>query len=444
MSVPAPMRRRAETVTGVDLDDVRITRGGAVGAAAARRGADAASSGNVIAFPRGLPDPARPAGRFALAHELAHVAQQRHRSGPVGGAGAGETQADATARAISGVGPAAARRNGEVEPSTMGGAPIQFGVFDAIGGAIRTVDEAVSPIVDPVMQSIDESIAEVMLNQLDLPALAISFVTNTPERLLRFYWDAFEGALAAGSWVYDFVGLFLDWQSWDAVWTHLLEGALGRAEFALDFFVHALEIVGAGEFLQFLWARANRLAPLDAAQIGAAQEVHPPGLIPYAQVRVDYNSLIARLASLFSPNFSGSVWEQIVGSAGASHRAVTTMHIIHAGRSMDEPLAVHELAHVAQYELVGAMYMPEAVHAQQFGQGYDYNALHGSLSASIAAGAVFADFNREQQAQICEDLYRVRHGMPALQGGAQSELQHFVDDYWGRAGIPIVRNILPQ
>ena len=90
------------------------------------------------------------------------------------------------------------------------------------------------------------------------------------------------------------------------------------------------------------------------------------------------------------------------------------------------------------------MYMPEAVYAQQWGQGYDYKLLHGSLSASITADATYADFNREQQAMICEDYYLARHGQPTERGGSAPDLEYFVNDYWGRAGIPLLRMFLDQ
>jgi hypothetical protein len=123
------------------------------------------------------------------------------------------------------------------------------------------------------------------------------------------------------------------------------------------------------------------------------------------------------------------------------------MHMIHVGAAMDEPLAVHELTHVAQYELVGAMYMPQALHAQlTIGDpAYDYNANpHGSLAAAAAAGATFAEFNREQQAQICEDFYKEKHGLGARFHGSMQDLEYFVNDFWGRAMVPGLRQLVQQ
>lgn len=444
--VPAALRSRAEATLGVGLSDVRLAESGPLAAHVASRGADAGTRGNVIAFPRGVPDLSRAGGRFAVSHELAHVAQQR--TGPVPDSAnlssAQERGADLSAQAISGVDAGQAGRRGEVQAETLNGSPVQFGAFDVIGSVGRAVNDFVAPVVDPVGQVFHETMAEGMMGMLDIPALAGTFLMSLPQRALRLLYDAFQGGAGVGEWIVDLAGLFWHWQGWDAIWNHMVEGVLGAAAWVGEFLMHALEVVGVGEFLQFIWARANVMAPLNSEQIGAAQEVHPPGLIPYSMIRVDYNSLVARLAALPSATSASDVAAQIFGTDGADHRAVTTMHVIHTGHTMGAPLAVHELTHVAQYELVGAMYMPQAIHAQQFGQGYDYKLLHGSLTASIAAGATYADFNREQQAMICQDYYQLRHGMGAEKGGTGPELEHFVNDYWGRAGIPFVRWFVDQ
>ncbi|NAZ84906.1 eCIS core domain-containing protein [Kineococcus indalonis] len=462
--VPAPFRRRAEATLGVPLDDVRLTRGGALATLAATRGADAATSGTTIAFSSGWPDLSRPEGRFALGHELAHVAQQQHAGGrgPLGrltdpAGSRDERRADVSAGGLSAGagtgaggrarGPRTALRTGlrsaELVPAVHAGAPVQFGAFETVGGAARAVDDLVAPVVDPLVQTVHGQLAEVLMSQFDIPAHLFTYVASMPLRLLRLLSDAVSAPVGVSQWTSDLVGLFVNWQGFDPVWDHLLQGVLDGAAFAGEYFIHALETVGTGEFLQFLWARSHRLAPLNSEQIGAAREVHPPGLVPYSLVRVDHNSIVARLAALFSGGGT-SVWQQIVGTAGAEHRAVTTMHVIHVGHTMDSSLAVHELTHVGQYELVGAMYMAQALYAQEFGQGYDYNSLHGSLSAAVAAGATYADFNREQQAQICQDYYDVTHGLPARWHGSEADLEYFINDYWGRAGVPVLRHVVAQ
>lgn len=83
------------------------------------------------------------------------------------------------------------------------------------------------------------------------------------------------------------------------------------------------------------------------------------------------------------------------------------MHIIHAPADFPLDVVVHELTHVAQYEKVGAKYLPEAAHAQAT-EGYDYvgaGRKYANLRQARTKGARFKDFNREQQAQIAEDYY---------------------------------------
>ncbi|MGZ4170219.1 MAG: hypothetical protein ACXVR1_00475 [Solirubrobacteraceae bacterium] len=95
---------------------------------------------------------------------------------------------------------------------------------------------------------------------------------------------------------------------------------------------------------------------------------------------------------------------------------------------LDIETAVHELTHVAQYEHVGAVDMPQALHGQASEMGYDY----GDLAKAHADGKHYKDFNREQQAQIAEDYYLVTHGRGGYYGGTAETLQPFIDEM--RAG----------
>jgi len=61
---------------------------------------------------------------------------------------------------------------------------------------------------------------------------------------------------------------------------------------------------------------------------------------------------------------------------------------------------VHELGHVAQYTQLGLQYMGEAIHSQAT-VGYNYG------GGAALAGKRLSDFNREQQADILKDYYRL-------------------------------------
>lgn len=68
---------------GSDFSDVRVLRGTEAAASSRALGANAYTVGNRIAFAAGTYDPTSARGRHVLAHELAHVVQQR--TGPVSG-----------------------------------------------------------------------------------------------------------------------------------------------------------------------------------------------------------------------------------------------------------------------------------------------------------------------------------------------------------------------
>ncbi len=79
-----PVRRSMEASFGADLADVRVHTDGAAAAACGRVGAQALTTGNDVYFGPGGYAPETAQGRQVLAHELAHVLQQR--AGRVAGA----------------------------------------------------------------------------------------------------------------------------------------------------------------------------------------------------------------------------------------------------------------------------------------------------------------------------------------------------------------------
>ena len=84
--LPQPVRGEMEGLFGRSFAEVRVSESGGP----ERRGARATTTGSAVDFARGGYAPETPGGRFLLAHELAHVAQQ---SGAVGG-GAPQRLAD--------------------------------------------------------------------------------------------------------------------------------------------------------------------------------------------------------------------------------------------------------------------------------------------------------------------------------------------------------------
>lgn len=85
--LPDPTRQGMEARFGQSFADVRIHTGGAAADSARHVDASAYTVGNEIVFAEGRYDPASAPGQRTLAHELAHVVQQR--SGPVDGSDLG-------------------------------------------------------------------------------------------------------------------------------------------------------------------------------------------------------------------------------------------------------------------------------------------------------------------------------------------------------------------
>ena len=114
-------------------------------------------------------------------------------------------------------------------------------------------------------------------------------------------------------------------------------------------------------------------------------------------------------------------------------RSITTFHTINVPKG--EPLGtyVHELTHVYQYERVGSIYIPEALHAQHTAAGYNYGGAKG-LVAAQANGQHYANFNREQQAQIAEDYYDlvITQGGASLSSQERAAYEYYINEL--RAG----------
>jgi len=150
--------------------------------------------------------------------------------------------------------------------------------------------------------------------------------------------------------------------------------------------------------------------PLSGGEVGKAQSVFG-GSINLGLVRVDEHAAIGPLFS---------------------HRAYTSFHTINNWGALPDATLIHELTHVWQYQQAGAIYMAQAVHAQmQFGgAAYDF-AVH-ELRTARADGRGILGFNREKQAQIVEDYFRLKNNLPVSHSdGTVADIPlyaHFVKD----------------
>ena len=91
---------------------------------------------------------------------------------------------------------------------------------------------------------------------------------------------------------------------------------------------------------------------------------------------------------------------------------------------------IHELTHVYQFELIGSIYMYQALRAQKEKNGrkytgYDYGEPEKEweqLELDRKAGKKFCDYNREQQAEIVMHYYKYILTEDGLQEGVSESL----------------------
>ena len=134
----------------------------------------------------------------------------------------------------------------------------------------------------------------------------------------------------------------------------------------------------------------TRVSTLTKTEIDAASSVFGMSAIRYGAVRVAEDGLLQLIF-----RFNGK-------------RAFTTFHTInlpkaggHSRSHLD--IVVHELTHVYQFEIVGSIYIWQALRAQRT-TGYLYGGWQ-TLQEDRSDGKHFRDYNREQQGKIAQDYY---------------------------------------
>jgi hypothetical protein len=214
-----------------------------------------------------------------------------------------------------------------------------------------------------------------------------AWIDALPTRVGRLLSGLWEGVRALRPWSLDW------WRSLATVstWTGLLKWLGARL-------VDLIDLLGVGEvyetvqdFLKF------NTRTLTGAERAAAQRIFG-GSINLDLVRLDERAVIG-------PAFSD--------------REYTSFHTINGWGHITQRTLVHELTHVWQYQRDGAIYMPQALHAQIWGpaprpgktRGYDYGDAAG-LRTAKGAGRRFTSFSREEQASIVEDFSIMRRSDP--------------------------------
>ncbi len=174
------------------------------------------------------------------------------------------------------------------------------------------------------------------------------------------------------------------------------------------------DIVRGPRLFEVFWHILTGVNPLTEAEISAASEVLSPNAIRYGSVRVAEGRLLWFIFKL------------------KSKRAFTTFHTINLPSSGSQSrshldLLVHELVHVRQFELVGSVYIWQALRAQRT-NGYGYGGSE-KLIEDRRNGKHFRDYNREQQGQIAQDYYRdvVERALPETDPIRQA-YEPFIDE----------------
>ena len=172
-----------------------------------------------------------------------------------------------------------------------------------------------------------------------------------------------------------------------ASWLHLL-------------LVQLFDLVGGPEICQFVMHLGMHTSPLTQVEITAVQSIFGSGNLRYQDVRIAEGGI---LNFIFRHNggLAFATWytvhlpykKQVVGGTAVSSR-------------QNLPLLVHELTHVFQHHHVGSRYLGEAIYylVTTKRDCYQYGGKNG-LASCWQQGKTFAQFNREQQAQIVQDYF---------------------------------------
>jgi hypothetical protein len=424
-------RTSMESRLGQDFGHVRIHDDEEAAEAARSLQAQAFTSGKDVFFAPGKyrSDPADP----LLAHELTHVAQQGGGNGTGASPDALEDQAEHAEQSMSAGGPVAIssgppeiqRKADDAGTTTAPAKSSGPSFFERIGHGLaaagraighglaaagslawkglKAVGHGIAVAADAVWTGVQWVGRQLWSKVTGVFERITHWVQRLPERVGRLILGLWEGVKTLKPWS-------LQW--WES---------LGKAGTWIDFLqwigtrlIDLIGIVGVGEayetvmdFLKF------NTRPLSGSERSKASSVFGAS-INLELVRVDQHAILG-------PGLS------------KNPREYTSFHTINGWGSIDDATLIHELTHVWQYEQAGAIYMPQAIHAQMTmgNAAYHYNGAAG-LQAARSSGQRLTSFNREQQAQIVEDLYLIKTtGAPLIEVAGPADLPlyaHFVKD----------------
>ena len=106
--------------------------------------------------------------------------------------------------------------------------------------------------------------------------------------------------------------------------------------------------------------------------------------------------------------------------------AFVSFQTININEEITVPNLVHEAVHIWQYRKLGSAYISEAIWAQNWGGGYNYGGME-ALKQHQAIG--LKAFNLEQQADIIEDYFRFKNGLPMQWSKNEDGLERLLEKY---------------
>ncbi|MBX2926819.1 MAG: DUF4157 domain-containing protein [Saprospiraceae bacterium] len=368
--LPGKARSEMETAFGVDFGGVGIHTDTEAIQMNKTLGAQAFTHGRDVYFNSGKFRPESSQGKRLLAHELTHVVQQ----------GGGSQKVPQVQGFFKKLGRKIKKAAKWVGGKVASGAKGVAKGFKWLGGKIAKGAKS-------VWKGLKWFGRKMWEKTLGIYHRIKRFITSFPARLRRLGNQLWEGVKSLKPWS-------LSW------WKSLGKAATWK-EFGYwlgEFAIYGLETLGIGEMYETLmdFVKFNT-RPLTGAEIAVAKTVFGNS-IDYNLVRVDERAIL------------GPSWTK---------RAYVSFHTINNWGTVSPELLIHELTHVWQYQKMGAMYMPRAIHAQKAG-GYNYGgipALEANKNKGISA------FNLEQQGDILEDYYKIKNGMtPSWGSGTAADL----------------------
>lgn len=342
-------RARFESRLGHPLDDVRVHVDARAAQAAKTLDANAYAWGSHIVFDRDRYRPETRDGERLLAHELAHVVQQR------------ETGAPAVQRDL--------KAYNEEKSETLGG-------FSAMGGGFSSsyiTSTAEAPGLRAALKDLIDAgkVKEVVSTDGKVSWFAAEHHKDAQlsEIELALQTAGYAKATKLAKAIYDIHGEFL--YTKDTMTT------------VAPFYSHTSTI---GEKVRTVTNRS-----MTEWEIRQAKRVFGSA-IDYAAVTIADGSISAKVAS-----------------AGGYARTIRNVINFPTGTSRNMSFMIHELTHVWQYQKTGLSYIPEALWAQMT-EGYNYSdegkSAEDSLKDARAAGKTLYSYNLEQQGDILSDYYR--------------------------------------